>query len=105
MLILYITFEDAVELIILPAFCGVMSVFSSLRYCIGGSSNSRDLHWALIFVPLGLFFDIMDGKVARCMKSVSQMGQELDSFADMVCPSFQPSILLLSLMLTLLQFS
>jgi CDP-diacylglycerol--serine O-phosphatidyltransferase len=69
----------------LNGFCGVMSVFSSLRYCIQDDvHNYTNLYWALGFIPLGLFFDFMDGKVARWRKKASLMGQELDSLADLV---------------------
>lgn len=43
----------------------------------------------MTFMPFGLFFDFMDGKVARWRKKSSLMGQELDSLADLVC-SFSP---------------
>jgi CDP-diacylglycerol--serine O-phosphatidyltransferase len=70
----------------LNGFCGVMSVFSSLRYCTQTDvHNYTNLYWALGFIPLGLFFDFMDGKVARWRKKASLMGQELDSLADLVC--------------------
>ncbi len=73
----------------LLGFCGVMSIFSSMRYCLGASSNN--LWAALIFMPFGLFFDFMDGKVARWRKKSSLMGQELDSLADLVpLPSLPP---------------
>ncbi|KAH8726632.1 CDP-diacylglycerol-serine o-phosphatidyltransferase-like protein [Phaeosphaeriaceae sp. PMI808] len=73
----------------LNGFCGVMSVFSSLRYCIQDDPhNYTNLYLALGFVPLGLFFDFMDGKVARWRKKASLMGQELDSLADLI--SFGP---------------
>jgi CDP-diacylglycerol--serine O-phosphatidyltransferase len=63
-----------------------MSVFSSLRYCIQADpTNHTNLYFALGFIPLGLFFDFMDGKVARWRKKASLMGQELDSLADLVC--------------------
>lgn len=66
-------------------FCGVMSVFSSLRYCIQDDpTNHTNLYLALGLIPLGLFFDFMDGKVARWRKKASLMGQELDSLADLV---------------------
>lgn len=62
-----------------------MSVFSSLRYCTQDNPHSyANLYWALGFIPLGLFFDFMDGKVARWRKKASLMGQELDSLADLV---------------------
>jgi len=77
-----------------PGFCGVMSVMSSLRYCTQDNPhNYTNLYWALAFIPLGLFFDFMDGKVARWRGKASLMGQELDSLADLVrrSLSFSPS--------------
>ena len=63
-----------------------MSIFSSLRYCVGDDPNNyTNLYFALGFIPFGLFFDFMDGKVARWRKKASLMGQELDSLADLVC--------------------
>ncbi|KAM3083375.1 tyrosine/serine/threonine protein phosphatase pps1 [Clarireedia jacksonii] len=71
----------------LNGFCGVMSIFSSMRYCLGPPSSHTNLWAALAFMPFGLFFDFMDGKVARWRKKSSLMGQELDSLADLVIPS------------------
>jgi phosphatidylserine synthase len=65
-------------------FCGVMSIFSSMRYCLGEPSAYGNLWAALAFMPFGLFFDFMDGKVARWREKSSLMGQELDSLADLV---------------------
>lgn len=65
-------------------FCGVMSIFASLRYCLGSPSDHGNLWAALALMPFGLFFDFMDGKVARWRKKSSLMGQELDSLADLV---------------------
>jgi CDP-diacylglycerol--serine O-phosphatidyltransferase len=62
-----------------------MSIFSSMRYCLGDPSQFRDLWFALGFMPFGLFFDFMDGKIARWRRKSSLMGQELDSLADLVC--------------------
>ena len=61
-----------------------MSIFSSMRYCLGPPSAYANLWAALAFMPFGLFFDFMDGKVARWRKKSSLMGQELDSLADLV---------------------
>jgi phosphatidylserine synthase len=44
-------------------FCGVMSIFSSLRYCLGDPNDYTNLWFALGFMPFGLFFDFFDGKV------------------------------------------
>ena len=62
-----------------------MSVFSSLRYCLGDPADTSNIYLALAFLPFGLFFDFMDGRVARWRKKSSMMGQELDSLADLVC--------------------
>lgn len=61
-----------------------MSIFSSLRYCLDESTSVGNIYAALAFLPFGLFFDFMDGKVARWRKKSSMMGQELDSLADLV---------------------
>ncbi|KAF1843665.1 CDP-diacylglycerol-serine o-phosphatidyltransferas-like protein [Cucurbitaria berberidis CBS 394.84] len=82
----------------LNGFCGVMSVFSSLRYCIQGDPhNYANLYWALGLIPLGLFFDFLDGKVARWRKRASLMGQELDSLADLVSFGVSPAAAAFSL--------
>lgn len=64
-------------------FCGVMSVLSSMRYCLTPSHTGHA--WAALgFMPFGLFFDFFDGMVARMRKKSSLMGAELDSLADLV---------------------
>ncbi|KUJ10604.1 uncharacterized protein LY89DRAFT_700567 [Mollisia scopiformis] len=75
----------------LNGFCGVMSIFSSMRYCLGPPSAHANLWYALAFMPFGLFFDFMDGKVARWRKKSSLMGQELDSLADLVSFGLSPA--------------
>jgi CDP-diacylglycerol---serine O-phosphatidyltransferase len=62
----------------------VMSILSSMRYCLSETHDTRAMWAALAFMPFGLFFDFMDGKVARWRKKSSLMGQELDSLADLV---------------------
>lgn len=75
----------------LNGFCGIMSVFSSMRYCLGSPHDYGNLWAALAFIPLGLFFDFMDGKVARWRQKASLMGQELDSLADLVSFGVSPA--------------
>ena len=61
-----------------------MSIMSSMRYCLGQPDHYGNIWAALAFMPFGLFFDFMDGKVARWRHKSSLMGQELDSLADLV---------------------
>lgn len=76
----------------LNALCGVLSLFSSLRYCLGDPADKSNLYWALGFLPFGMFFDFMDGKVARWRKKSSMMGQELDSLADLISFGVSPAV-------------
>lgn len=55
-----------------------------MRYCLGPPDSFGPIWTALAFMPFGLFFDFMDGKVARWRGKSSLMGQELDSLADLV---------------------
>lgn len=58
-----------------------------MRYMAGSPGELGNLWAALALMPLGLFFDFFDGKVARWRRKSSLMGQELDSLADLVgCP-------------------
>jgi CDP-diacylglycerol--serine O-phosphatidyltransferase len=75
----------------LNGFCGVMSVFSSMRYCLGEPTEYGAIWAALGFMPFGLFFDFMDGKIARWRKKSSLMGQELDSLADLISFGLAPA--------------
>jgi CDP-diacylglycerol--serine O-phosphatidyltransferase len=69
---------------LMNGFCGVMSVMSSMRYIQNPYGNKAYLWASLVLMPLGLFFDFFDGKVARWRGKSSVMGQELDSLADLV---------------------
>ncbi|KAE8356912.1 hypothetical protein BDV28DRAFT_126410 [Aspergillus coremiiformis] len=75
----------------LNGFCGVMSVLSSMRYCLGDPHEYGAIWSALGFMPFGLFFDFMDGKIARWRKKSSLMGQELDSLADLISFGMAPA--------------
>ncbi|KAF8461047.1 hypothetical protein BDZ91DRAFT_737770 [Kalaharituber pfeilii] len=75
----------------LNGFCGIMSIFSSLRYCLGAPDDLSNLWVSMGFMPFGLFFDFMDGKVARWRKKSSLMGQELDSLADLISFGMAPA--------------
>ncbi|KAF3351814.1 hypothetical protein VD0002_g9590 [Verticillium dahliae] len=71
--------------------CGTLSIFTSLSYCLGDPADLSTMYLALFFLPFGLFFDFMDGKVARWRKKSSLMGQELDSLADLISFGVAPA--------------
>ena len=63
----------------------------------------HDMHGAAMFIITGMVFDLFDGMVARKLDSVSEIGGELDSFADLVTFGVAPSILAYSVALKDLQ--
>jgi len=76
----------------LNGFCGMMSIFMSLRYCLGSPHETSNLWTSMALMPMGLFFDFMDGKVARWMGKSSLLGQELDSLADLISFGVAPAV-------------
>lgn len=52
------------KLTVVPGFCGAMSIFASLRYCLGDPDDYTNIWAALAFMPFGLFFDFFDGKAS-----------------------------------------
>ncbi|KAK3677304.1 CDP-diacylglycerol-serine O-phosphatidyltransferase [Recurvomyces mirabilis] len=81
---------------LMNGFCGVMSIMSSMRYCLE-PTHKGNLWAALTFMPFGLFFDFFDGKVARWRKKSSLMGAELDSLADLISFGVAPAACAFSL--------
>lgn len=79
---------------LLNGCCGFMAIVSLLTFNqlsfpneaphLAAASTQWYLKRAMVFVPLGLFFDFLDGRVARLRNKASLMGQELDSLADLV---------------------
>jgi CDP-diacylglycerol--serine O-phosphatidyltransferase len=53
-----------------------------------------DYALAGIFVILGIFFDFLDGFVARLLKVSGELGKQLDSLADMVTSGVVPGIIM-----------
>ena len=76
----------------LNGFCGIMSIFNSLAFCLSHPSDYTYLWKALGFLPMGLLADFFDGKVARWRGKSSLLGQELDSLADLVHFTLKPLI-------------
>jgi len=52
-----------------------------------------DLHLSSILILFGMFFDVLDGLIARMLKVQSDIGKELDSFADIVSFGVAPAYL------------
>ncbi len=69
-------------------FCG----FDSIRLSAGATGDD-DFYRAALLLIFALFFDMLDGRVARMTKTQSAFGLQIDSLADVVSFGVAPGIL------------
>lgn len=69
--------------------CGVLAIFSAIRFVESGAPLR--LCAAALLVPVALVFDVLDGRVARWRHRDSPMGRELDSLADVISFGVAPA--------------
>jgi CDP-diacylglycerol---serine O-phosphatidyltransferase len=69
-------------------FCG----FDSIRISAGAQSDD-DYYRASLLLVFALFFDTLDGRVARLTKTQSAFGLQIDSLADVISFGVAPAIL------------
>jgi CDP-diacylglycerol--serine O-phosphatidyltransferase len=67
---------------LLNGLAGTGAILCFMRYCVEGHATFFWLGTALL--PVALFMDVLDGRVARARGEASPLGQELDSLADIV---------------------
>ncbi len=68
----------------LNAVSGTAAVFMALY---------GEMMWAACFIMAGMVFDFFDGMVARLLHVKSEMGKELDSWADVISFGVAPALL------------
>src|SRR5689334_8699915 len=69
-------------------FCG----FDSLRVS-ATATNEGDFYRAALLIVFAMFFDTLDGRVARMTKTQSAFGLQIDSLADVVSFGCAPALL------------
>lgn len=69
-------------------FCG----FDSIRLSASATSDD-DYYKACLLLVYALFFDMLDGRVARLTKTQSAFGLQIDSLADVVSFGVAPALL------------
>ncbi len=69
-------------------FCG----FDSIRMSAAATGDD-DFYRASLLIIFALFFDMLDGRVARLTKTQSAFGLQIDSLADVVSFGVAPAIL------------
>jgi CDP-diacylglycerol--serine O-phosphatidyltransferase len=70
---------------------GTAAIFFSMDHVRAGAIGK--VYAAGAFIVLALFFDVMDGRVARWRHQASVMGRELDSLADVISFGVAPACL------------
>jgi CDP-diacylglycerol--serine O-phosphatidyltransferase len=75
-------------------FLAVLQAFEGALQARGGDFGSNP-HFAIAAKALGIavFFDGLDGRIARMTNTVSDFGRELDSMADVVTFGIAPAVL------------
>ena len=75
-------------------FCGFDSIRTSAT-----AQGEADFYRAALLIVFAMFFDTLDGRVARATKTQSAFGLQIDSLADVVSFGVAPSLLLYQLTL------
>ena len=78
-------------------FCGFYAVVLS-----GGNPTPDDLYRASLLIIFAMFFDMVDGRVARLTRTQSAFGVEIDSLADVVSFGVAPAVLVYAWSLSVL---
>jgi CDP-diacylglycerol--serine O-phosphatidyltransferase len=71
--------------------CGTAAIFLAMDHV--REARADKVYAAGLLVVGGLFFDVMDGRVARWRHKASMLGRELDSLADVISFGVAPACL------------
>lgn len=94
-------FDLRKALFILPNFITLLSIFCGFYSIIiatsssrsGGETSAKDFYFAALLIVFAMFFDVLDGRVARMTKTQSAFGVQIDSLADLVSFGVAPALL------------
>jgi CDP-diacylglycerol--serine O-phosphatidyltransferase len=78
----------------IPNFITILNLVSGVIACV--FIFKPDLITASVFIGMALFFDFLDGALARLLKVQSPLGEQLDSLADVVSFGVAPGLILWS---------
>src|SRR4030042_4615880 len=79
------------EILTIPnlfTYLNIICGFASIIYVIDQNINISG-----IFILLGMLFDFLDGFSAKLLKHHSELGKQIDSFADMLTFGVSPIVL------------
>lgn len=84
------------SLFILPNLFTLSSVlcgFYAILTCTRPDADGDDFYRASLLIIFGMFFDTIDGRVARLTRTQSAIGVQLDSLADVISFGVAPAVL------------
>lgn len=73
-------------------FCGFYAIAVCARLSEEGTGSDA-LYKASLAIFIGLFFDTLDGRIARMTKTQSELGMHLDSLADVISFGVAPAFI------------
>ncbi len=73
--------------------CSIFCGFDSIRISGMATTDADDFFRASLLLVFALFFDMLDGRVARLTKTQSAFGLQIDSLADVVSFGVAPALL------------
>ena len=88
-------FDLKKALFVLPSLITLSSVFcgfDAIRIAAAGKTVD-DFYRAALLIIFAMFFDMLDGRVARMTRTQTAFGLQLDSLADMVSFGLAPAVL------------
>ncbi|HEX4354493.1 MAG TPA: CDP-alcohol phosphatidyltransferase family protein [Polyangiales bacterium] len=85
------TFAAADVLTLGNGFCGAGSILAVMQHV--ATREMRYLWTGIVLLPIALFFDFADGRVARWRHRSSMLGADLDSLADVISFGMAPAAL------------
>lgn len=74
-------------------FCGFYAIVACTTANGSGETSGEDFYRAALLIVFAMFFDVIDGRVARLTKTQSAFGVQIDSLADVVSFGVAPAIL------------
>jgi CDP-diacylglycerol--serine O-phosphatidyltransferase len=83
-------------LFVLPnaiTLCSVFCGFNAIRLVAKDVPTADDVYRAALLLIFSMFFDLMDGRVARMTRTQSAFGLQIDSLADIISFGVAPSLL------------
>ena len=83
------------SLFILPNLFTLSAIFCGFYAIVLTATNptADDLYRASLLIIFAMFFDMIDGRVARLTRTQSAFGMEIDSLADVVSFGVAPAVL------------